>query len=504
MYSIPLEVHGHSTHAIIDTASEVTIISDELFNQFDVKPPIIKQVTFQTAGKDLKMNGFLVGPVNIELGKSLLKEWIYVAPIKDEMLLGVNFLKTNGVILDLLNDTLRVGEQELPLNFGTISGPPKVAKVMLMQRQKISPNTVVHVPCLMDEYLSDYVVEPSWNLPVVLWGSFHPGEELPKVCLINTTDKPVTLKKGKVLTIAVEGSASTSPLSELSLEEEAKGEENLEDLKTPEHLQELYERTDGRLRGIQKPLAKRALIKYQDVFAKTDFDLGNFTAIKHEIHTGDSQPSKQRMRRTPMCFAQEEEAHLKKMLEAGVIQPSVSEWASPPVLVRKRDGGVRWCVDYRALNSHTTKDVYPLPLIEECLDTLSGHTWFSKLDANSAYWQVHIKPEHQRKTAFTTKYGLFEFNRMPFGLCNAPATFSRVMNLVLRGLTWDIVLAFLDDILVLGTSFENHLDNLTTVFERLRQFQLKLKPANASYFSQKSYSWDVSSETVKSNWTGIR
>ena len=165
-----------------------------------------------------------------------------------------------------------------------------------------------------------------------------------------------------------------------------------------------------------------------------------------------------------------------------VIQPSVSEWASPPVLVRKRDGGVRWCVDYRALNSHTTKDVYPLPLIEECLDTLSGHTWFSKLDANSAYWQVHIKPEHQRKTAFTTKYGLFEFNRMPFGLCNAPATFSRVMNLVLRGLTWDIVLAFLDDILVLGTSFENHLDNLTTVFERLRQFQLKLKPRKCELF----------------------
>ncbi|GFO20628.1 Pol polyprotein [Plakobranchus ocellatus] len=106
------------------------------------------------------------------------------------------------------------------------------------------------------------------------------------------------------------------------------------------------------------------------------------------------------MRRT---FKGEEDAHLDKMLEAGVVHPSVSEWASPPVLVRKRDGSVRWCVDYRALNKITWKDVFPMPRIEDCLDALDGDLWFSKLDANSAYWQLRLDEESKLKTAFCTR-----------------------------------------------------------------------------------------------------
>ena len=135
------------------------------------------------------------------------------------------------------------------------------------------------------------------------------------------------------------------------------------------------------------------LKEFQDFFAKMEFDLGYFSETEHSIDTGQSRPIKQRMRRTPVCFAGEEEAHLKKMLEAGVIQESTSEWASAPVLIRKRDGSVRWCIDYKALNDVTVKDVFPLPLVDDCLDTLAGSVWFSKLDANSAYWQVKIKDE---------------------------------------------------------------------------------------------------------------
>lgn len=113
------------------------------------------------------------------------------------------------------------------------------------------------------------------------------------------------------------------------------------------------------------------------------------------------------MRRTPLDFAHEEESHLQTMLNAGIIEPSISELASPPVLIRKRDGKVRWCIDYRKLNSVTKNDVYPLPLIEECIDTLSGNEWFSKLDANSAYYQIKVKDSDKEKTAFITKYGLF-------------------------------------------------------------------------------------------------
>lgn len=103
------------------------------------------------------------------------------------------------------------------------------------------------------------------------------------------------------------------------------------------------------------------------------------------------------MRRIPLGFEHEEEAHLKKMLDSGVIKPCVSEWASAPVLVRKINGGVRWCIDYRRVNDVTTKDVFPLPLVEECLDTLAGNIWYSKLDANSAYWQVKIREQDGAK-----------------------------------------------------------------------------------------------------------
>ena len=134
------------------------------------------------------------------------------------------------------------------------------------------------------------------------------------------------------------------------------------------------------------------------------------------------------------------------------------------------------------MNSVTRKDVYPLPNIEECLDTLAGNIWFSKLDANSAYWQIRVDKEDQGKTAFITRYGLYEFERMGFGLCNAPATFSRAMNFILRGLTWEVALAFLDDVLVLGKNFEEHSHNLRLVLDRFQLYGLKLKPRKCALF----------------------
>ena len=247
----------------------------------------------------------------------------------------------------------------------------------------------------------------------------------------------------------------------------------------------MYQQSIEHLDNNEKSQLQNLLIEFQDVFARDEFDLGNFTEVEHAIDTDGARPVKQRMRKTPVGFAEEEEAHLHKMLKTKVIRPSNSDWASAPVLVRKRDGSVRWCVDWRALNAATVKDSYPLPLVDECVDMLAGNKWFSKLDANSAYWQVRLKPEDCKKTAFTTKYGLYEFIRMGFGLCNAPATFARIMNLVLRGMTWKEVLSFLDDILALGKSFSDHLNTLREVFKRFRQYQLKLKPKKCILFQIK-------------------
>ena len=151
----------------------------------------------------------------------------------------------------------------------------------------------------------------------------------------------------------------------------------------PEHVKELYERSTTHLELHQQIILAKFITKFADIFAKDDMDLGCFTAVQHEIDTGDAKPVHQRMHCTPLGFAKEEEKCLKKMLDSGVIQPSNSEWASPSVLIRKKDGSVHWCVDYRALNKVTWKDAYPLPVIEECLDSLSGVKFMSTLDMNS-------------------------------------------------------------------------------------------------------------------------
>ena len=168
-----------------------------------------------------------------------------------------------------------------------------------------------------------------------------------------------------------------------------------------------------------------------------------------------------------------------------MIRPSSSPWASPIVLVKKKDGSTRFCVDYRKVNKVTRKDAYPLPRVDDTLDTLAGAKWFSTLDLISGYWQVEMHPDDREKTAFCTLEGLFEFNVMPFGLCNGPATFQRLMDMILAGLQWSRCLVYLDDIIIFGTTFEEHLSNLELVFDRLREAKLRLQPVKCKLCKKK-------------------
>ncbi|KAI3374165.1 hypothetical protein L3Q82_006024 [Scortum barcoo] len=162
------------------------------------------------------------------------------------------------------------------------------------------------------------------------------------------------------------------------------------------------------------------------------------------------------------------------MLEKGVIRESCSPWAAHIVLVKKKHGSWRFCVDYRKLNAVTHKDAFPLPRIEETLTNLTRAKWFSTLDLASGYWQVEMDPQDREKTAFSTPLGLFEFEHMPFGLFNAPATFQRLMQQCLNGQVTESLLVYLDDIIVYSPDFSSHLQCLDEVFQRLWRHGLKL------------------------------
>ena len=138
------------------------------------------------------------------------------------------------------------------------------------------------------------------------------------------------------------------------------------------------------------------------------------------------------------------------MLTHDIIQPSSSPWASPIVLVKEKDGSMHFCIDYRKVNAVTRKDAYPLSRVDDALDTLASCKWFTTLDLLSGYWQLEVDATDREKTAFTTSEGLYEFTKMQFGLCNAPATFQRLMDLILAGLQWSNCLVYLDDILIIG------------------------------------------------------
>ncbi|GFT85674.1 retrovirus-related Pol polyprotein from transposon 297 [Trichonephila clavipes] len=220
------------------------------------------------------------------------------------------------------------------------------------------------------------------------------------------------------------------------------------------------------------------LRKFSGLFTKTDKSTAANTNVKHRIFTGDHAPINQRAYRVSPTERRIIHEEVQKMLVEGIVQPSESPWSSPIVLVR------RFCVDYRKLNSVTKKDVYPLPRIDDTLDCLKGAIFFSSMDLRSGYWQIEIDEADREKTAFITPEGLYEFKVMPFGLCNAPATFERMMDNLLRHFKWTMCLCYLDDIIVFSETFEDHLIRLRLVLKCLQEAGLKLNSKKCLFAAQ--------------------
>ncbi|GFS82463.1 hypothetical protein TNCV_4777721 [Trichonephila clavipes] len=237
----------------------------------------------------------------------------------------------------------------------------------------------------------------------------------------------------------------------------------------------------------QRNKLSELLRKFSGLFTKTDKSTAAKTNVKHRIFTGDHAPINQRAYRVSPTERRIIHEEVQKMLDEGIVQPSESPWSSPIVLVRKKDGSWRFCVDYRKLNSVTKKDVYPLPRIDDTLDCLKGAMFFSSMDLRSGYWQVEIDEADREKTAFITPEGLYEFKVMPFGLCNAPATFERMIDNFLRHFKWAMCLCYLDDIIVFSETFEDHLIRLRLVLKCLQEAGLKLNSKKCLLLPKKRF-----------------
>ena len=217
--------------------------------------------------------------------------------------------------------------------------------------------------------------------------------------------------------------------------------------------------------------------KFTDIMSQSEDDYGRTTLIKHEIHT-EGPPQRQPYRRQPPKKREHEERIVDQMAKAGIISPSSSPYSASVVLVEKKGGGYRLACDFRRLNAQTTKDPYSLPRIDDTLEALHGSKWFATLDFTSSYHAIPIRNEDKYKTAFVTSSGkLWEFNYMPFGVCNGSQTYSRLMHKVLEGLQWKTCLSFLDDVIIFALTFSQLVERLREVFIRIREANLKLKPS---------------------------
>ena len=252
-----------------------------------------------------------------------------------------------------------------------------------------------------------------------------------------------------------------------------------------EHVQCLIDRPLDDLTVEQRARAGQLIKSRSHVFSRSEFDIGRTDVLRHRIETGDSAPHFEQLQRHPTAQLPVIDRHVEEMLQHDVIEPAASPWCSNVVMVKKRDGTMRFCVDYRKTNQLIKKDKFPLPKIHTCLDTLNGCRCFSSCDLRQGYWQTVVDERDRDKTAFVTRKGQWRFKVLSFGLCNAPSQFARTMELILSGLTYDVCLVYLDDILVFSKTFDEHCERLATIFDRLERHTLKLKATKCHLFQRR-------------------
>ena len=482
-YRLNVTINSKVVPFLLDTGAAVTLLRENIWRELNVdKQKLEPAPNLQLVGVDgspLQARGRTQAELNLG-GEAFRADIVVVDTLTTEGILGLDFLQKHGAVVDLGGKRLVFSDRDLQLPLdGTRVEGNGICHVSACEKFTIPPYSELEVMASVETPTGTgktWILERSKRPAAAVASAIvNPTEGTIPVRLLNVRAEPVTIHRGEEIGTLEEAEAAPTQPSVIA---------GVQPREVSKEKQELLWQTAVQTEGLSEAERKKfydLLISYEDLFATSDSDMGRTKRIKHSICTGDSPPIRQAVRRVPPARREEVKQLLGNMLKNDVIQPSSSPWASPIVLVRKKDGSMRFCIDYRKVNAVTRKDAYPLPRIDTTLDTLAGSQLFSTLDLLSGYWQVEVEEEDRAKTAFCTTEGLFEFKVMPFGLCNGPATFQRLMDLVLAGLQWSQCLVYLDDIIIIGRDFEEHLSNLQSVFQRLREAGLKLKPRKCHF-----------------------
>ncbi|GFT04898.1 retrovirus-related Pol polyprotein from transposon 17.6 [Trichonephila clavipes] len=458
---------------VVDTGANVSIIRKDLAKNSQVSiiwtPPCVSLQT--VTGDKIHVHG--KANITLRFGNIEYHHTTYIADITDPCILGLDFLKNNNFQLDFENSNMYSKIEDITF-FGLQTQLETNQKIIAKTKLSLSSRTECIILGLVAENrkfrfgVMDYPDPGSLKAGILIASSVVDlSNSVIPVRIANISDRTRTIQEGEVI-------AACAPV--ICVDREC----NTQDLSSEDLVKDLLQNMD--LDEKQRCAAGGLIREFQSLFSRTSEDFGRTRLTKHRIDMGEHPPITQHPRRLPFAKQEEVQKLIKDMKDNVVIEPLLSPWASPIVLVRKKDGSTRFCVDYRRLNDVTKKDSYSLPRIDDTLDTLVGNTWFSILDLKSGYWQVEFHPDDKEKTAFTTGQGLGQFKVMPVGLRNAPATFKRLMETVLRRLSNEVCVVYLDDIMIVGCSFEEHLKNIRRVLQKLKEAILKLSPSKCHLF----------------------
>ena len=472
-YSVPMHIHGESINMLLDTGAAMSILKADLIPKNLISGTSIRAVG--PSGESIDIVGQATLPVSSG-NFTAHHNFLLAKGLGNKGLLGADFVKAHKVENINIRDSIieLKGNRRIP--FKIISAPQMKASaraITVAETQCIKPFCSGMVKCTVFDKL---------GVPGMASDSFNKGSNANQGFLIaNTVAIPdvqgqimvpvsnfktyekLKLKKGQLI-----GAFEVIEANNITLKQDPQQSKIVGQL-PPVDINEASITAD------QKRQIEQLLIKYNSVFAKNSSDLGLCTLIEHKIETFGA-PVRQALRRTTYEEKQNIEPQIKAMLEADVIAPSTSPWASNLVLVRKRDNTLRTCVDFRALNARTIRDNWPLPRIDESIDALGGAKYFSTIDLMSGYWQLPVFEPHRPKTAIITHMGTFEFKRMPMGLVNSGATFTRVLQSIFHSMCHTEVILYLDDLICFAPTFELHLERLEHVLQRLSAANLKAKP----------------------------